>query len=486
MSQKWLWAWLGILAAGLVLGTSAGHADVVHLTDGTTKEGKVIEESDDEIVLEMNIRGIKASLHILKKEIESIERETSWRETLDDREKKLEAEDAEGWYKLGMQYKEHGLPDDAKRCFEKVLKANPQHEEAAKELGFVSTGGEFADVEGTIRKGEDLVEAKEYAKAEEKLKPLLDFPVTKVNSVQRKDILGLLITCYERTAQWAKAQDAYEQFLRCATVDKSEVAIIRVKQRVLRENPDGMIDLAEYDAKSKKAQSVLPKLEDFAKIPGAALKAGGDLLTGKGGKSGKGRKGQEEPKYAKGGKQPLSDPKVMDTVIRAEAEGILLEAQHKVEKADAQAVSDKMWQYTPFPIILNLASRPKQVALRSSPAEKLYEEAADVAEDADYLVPGISAALRLKIAQKRAALWDEFIKKTREDMESHPYYMAPPPASATPAQAQQILQQQNQRLSTMNVTMDEAEKYLEIVKRLDALQARKLEVLQPFSDQALA
>jgi hypothetical protein len=86
----------------------------------------------------------------------------------------------------------------------------------------------------------------------------------------------------------------------------------------------------------------------------------------------------------------------------------------------------------------------------------------------------------------RAALLDEFIAKARKEVEAHSYYMPPPPPNTPPAQAQALSQQQNQRLQSLNVTQDAADRYLELVQRLDALQARKLDLLEPFSDQILA
>jgi len=495
---------LAILASFLILWAASGRADTVYMKDGTEKEGTIVEETDQEVVLEMTIRGIKASLHIQKEEIDRIERSKSKKEALADEANKLEASDADGWYKLGLKYKAMGEADEAKRCFEKALRANPDHEGAARETGGVRVDGRFADVNVTLKKGAELAEAKEYGKVIEALEPLLDTASSGINSLQRKDALGVLIKCYECKGDWPKAQEAYENLLKCPSVDKSEVALIRVKQRILKENPDGMVDLGAMERKKKDAGF---KLEDIpgqiVKLPVdlalAPMKAGSELMKSKEdkekekkkekeGKSAQGKKpkGKDAPQYAAGEKQPLSDPKVMELVIRANAEDILLEAQRKVEKADAQAQSDKLWEVTPFPAIARMAggNRPR-TTLRQSEADKLYEAAADVADDADYLIPGISAPLRLKIALKRAALLDEYIDKARKEVEANSYYFPPPPPNAPPAQAQVLLQQQNQRLQTLNVTQDAADKYVDLVQRLDALQARKLELLEPFSDQIL-
>ncbi len=488
--------WVGVVVSLLSLPAVPGRADNIYLKDGTTKEGTIVEETDEKIILEMTIRGIKASLHIPMEEIERIERTRSKKEALADQEKSIQADDAQGWLKLGMKYKALDLGEDARRCFEKALRADPQNEAASRELSGIKVAGRSADVDMTIRKGADLVEAKEYAKAVEILEPLLSQSTTAVNSLQRKDVLTSLIRCYECKGEWAKAQDAWDKLLKCPTVNKGEVAVVRVKQRILRENPDGMIDLTAVDANRKKAQAGL-KLED---IPGQLVKApieiasvpvkvGAELLKGKPQpKSAKDHKPKEEKKPdTSTGKQPLSDPKIMELVLRAEAETILVDAQKTMEKADAQAQSDKIWEFTLFPQIANWASgsRPKQPVIRSSPADKLYEQAADAASDGDLLIAGISAPLRLKIAQKRAALLDEFIEKTRKEVEGHSYYMPSPPPNTPPAQVQAMLQQQNIRIQTLNITMDQANKYLDLLQRLDALQARKIEFLEPFSDMIL-
>ena len=141
MSLNLRLAVVGTVAFFMTVWAAPGRGDTVYLKDGVQKEGKILEETDDEVVLEMTIIGMKASLHIKKDEIDHIERTKSRKESLADEEGKLEANDADGWHKLGLKYKAVGEVEEAKRCFGKALRANPQHEGAAKEMGGVSIEG---------------------------------------------------------------------------------------------------------------------------------------------------------------------------------------------------------------------------------------------------------------------------------------------------------------------------------------------------------
>jgi hypothetical protein len=54
---------------------SVGWADTVYLKDGTVKQGKVVSEDDKEVVLEQQIEGVKATIHIPKADTGRVERD---------------------------------------------------------------------------------------------------------------------------------------------------------------------------------------------------------------------------------------------------------------------------------------------------------------------------------------------------------------------------------------------------------------------------
>ncbi len=386
-----------LLAAVMV---SSAWADVVYYTDGRVKEGTVLSETEDEVVFEMVIMGMKASIRIPRHEIDRVEITAPQEQSAPAQEKK---------------------------------------EESASSAFLRS-----------MRDARELLDAKKYRESAARLEALLDGSGPTLNSLQKKDVFNDLIRCYECLGAWDKASETYERLLKSPVVGDAEVAVTRVKQRILRENPDGMMDLSVYEPKE-----------------GQAKPASGEPTSEK---------------------RPLSDPQVMALMFRGEAEIVLREAEKKMAKADAQATFEKLWSISPLTIIGDLAKAltgPKSLTIKGGDAIRRYEESASDAVDADYLVPGISTPLRLKIALKRAGLVDDEIKKARRDVESHSYYRPPPPPNATEAQKRELDRQQSLRLQGMNVTADAANKFRELVNRVQALEDWKLEILQPFSDHIL-
>ncbi len=84
-----------ILCAILFAAPLAG--DIVHLTDGSRREGRIISETDDEVVLEMTIGGIKAQVRIRRDKVARIERKKTrvelLKEEFDRRKKSLKPGD---------------------------------------------------------------------------------------------------------------------------------------------------------------------------------------------------------------------------------------------------------------------------------------------------------------------------------------------------------------------------------------------------------
>lgn len=62
-----------ILFVGVTAGV--GWADTVYLKDGTVKQGKIVSEDDNKVVLEQDIKGVKATIHIPRADIGRIERD---------------------------------------------------------------------------------------------------------------------------------------------------------------------------------------------------------------------------------------------------------------------------------------------------------------------------------------------------------------------------------------------------------------------------
>ena len=66
--------YLALLMLVMALPASIGRADTIYMKDGVVRQGRIISENDKEVVLDQNIKGIRAQVHIPKTDIERIER----------------------------------------------------------------------------------------------------------------------------------------------------------------------------------------------------------------------------------------------------------------------------------------------------------------------------------------------------------------------------------------------------------------------------
>jgi hypothetical protein len=263
-----------------------------------------------------------------------------------------------------------------------------------------------------------------------------------------------------------------------------EVAVIRVKQKLLQEHPDGKIEAHAIGVAvpagapqplpdGRQAGKAEPGKPDLVKALGEGVKAVADLVTLK-----------SPPKVS------LSDPKVMEAAIKKEAERILKESDEMVKKADVSAASEKFLRVAnPLDHLQRLISTlPNLMRLGTMPAEKLtlgasdemYVKAAERALDADLLVRGISGPLRLAVIKKRVAAIDEFIVKAKEQVEKNPLYVPPPAPNAPPDPNAKA------RLLQLSVTADKVENFQQAIEALEKLYVLKAAILKPMSDSFLA
>jgi lipoprotein NlpI len=124
------------LLVGIVFSCIVATADVIYLNTGGVVKGKIVEESDDEIVIK--VRG--ATLTIPYDEVEYIDRGETAEEILAKQLKKIKPEDVKGRFELGAWLQNIGEEQLARKQFEKVLKLDPEHEDARKALGHVKPG----------------------------------------------------------------------------------------------------------------------------------------------------------------------------------------------------------------------------------------------------------------------------------------------------------------------------------------------------------
>jgi len=403
MKKALILIWFG--AAFLVL-TCCATADVVYLKDNTQVEGRIVEENEDEVAIEVQQGDLKAIRRIKRSEISKIEKRKTPQEEYVEALSSLPMDDAKGFYELGKWCKEKGMLEEAKLAFMKALEIDPGFDEAGKELGWVCVSGVWQSIDYFLEKADTLIQSKKYEPAAKLLKRLWD-AVSKTdtsqsaNSMVRRQILMRLARCFECLGKWDDAVKTYDLIVRTSP-PKAELYKARVRQKIIREHPDGKFN-CPYDP------SLFPKAE---------LQKRRNLL----------------------GVQSLTRPEVMEFAVRCEANKILEAAARKVAKADDE-----------------MRFKPEE-------ADRLYQEAAAEARQADYLVPEISRPLLVKIAFARGKLLDILAAKAMKEVQADPGYKWT--RNGYPG------------------TLEQAEQFLEKATKVCELYEKKVKLLQPFPQEA--
>jgi len=124
---------MGMVVGMLVVlwGTWNGHADEVRLKNGRRLKG-LTSEDGDYIVIQMG--SIKT--RVRKDRVLSIRKEKTPRERYAEKVAKIGADDANGYYELGVWCEGHRLTQEAVKCFEQAIQINPDHAEAREKLGY--------------------------------------------------------------------------------------------------------------------------------------------------------------------------------------------------------------------------------------------------------------------------------------------------------------------------------------------------------------
>jgi hypothetical protein len=152
---------LGTILAGLL--AAPALADVVTLTDGSKREGKVVRENDQEVVLQVTQGRLSAEITFKREEVKSIERgATAAEQVLAEAERRkaaLQDKDAAGWLGYAQWLdRQNGFSRDAREAWEKVLKLDPENILARARLGHQKVGGKWlTEEEAMIAQGLVLV-----------------------------------------------------------------------------------------------------------------------------------------------------------------------------------------------------------------------------------------------------------------------------------------------------------------------------------------
>lgn len=112
------------LALALLFALSPlAQADLVHLSSGGVIKGDIIAETEEEVTIKTPA-GVQ---RLIREDIVKIERGASPESVYKERLQKLAPNDADGFYRLGVEAKKMRLEKQARECFERTLKIEPNH-----------------------------------------------------------------------------------------------------------------------------------------------------------------------------------------------------------------------------------------------------------------------------------------------------------------------------------------------------------------------
>ena len=132
-----------VLAAVCVLATGVLFADTVHLKGGGKVRGKVIK--NDWVVRVRTPDGKVVEFDPTV--VERIVFDKDPAEEYEERLAKLAADDAEGYYRLGLWCRRENMKKRAERCFRKAVELEPDHTGARLALGYVRHGSDWVPLE---------------------------------------------------------------------------------------------------------------------------------------------------------------------------------------------------------------------------------------------------------------------------------------------------------------------------------------------------
>ena len=136
----------------LLIPLAAARADTVILLDGSSIEGEIIKEDDNEIT----VKGRFGKTVIARKDIREIQKKDSARgdflKKQDELKKGESANDAQSWMTLGYWAKKEGLREEADKAFGEALKLEPNNDKAHEAMGHIRYLGQWVTPEEKRRR----------------------------------------------------------------------------------------------------------------------------------------------------------------------------------------------------------------------------------------------------------------------------------------------------------------------------------------------
>jgi tetratricopeptide (TPR) repeat protein len=341
----------------VLLSVSVAHADVIYLKDGSRKEGKVVGNENGVVVLEVEIGKLKANLRYPEDEIERIEKMSPPAQAFEEKLAAIQADDLDAYYKLGLWAEERNLADQAKRAFEKAMRAGEGSRAAAARLGYVKLDSEWLPQADALRRLQETYDQGQFDAVYTRLSPLKDIPKEAVQHGLREDVFMLYAKSCERMGKWDEASKAWRLFAAANPRSKTNAAVAAVRIAILQEHPDG-----QYPCDKK----------DFPEI---VLKNDPSVV----------------PLLEQGGVKSLSDEAVMNLALKAKA-GVLLE--------EARKYADQVVDYSDASI-------------------KAWRLALQKAATASRMLAGTAKDMRLEIIKRGFAFHDKQLQGAAQELEQN-------------------------------------------------------------------
>ncbi|MEK7467539.1 MAG: hypothetical protein AAB074_09020 [Planctomycetota bacterium] len=323
------------LALSLFL-AAACCADTVWLKDGRKYEGTVTEQGD-----EYAIKGKFGTIKVKKSDVERVDMPPTGEYAT--RSRALADQDVDGHFALGQWCKDKGMKAEARAEFEKVLKTDPHHEGAHKELGHSRVGDRWGTPLELMDSVEALLRLNKAEKARDMMAPLMANALEGLEKPQQARAWKIMISIELRDGKADAAADAADRAAESAVATERVAA--KTRAEIIRSSRDG-----RYDVKQDDLVATMPGQRD----PGL-----GPLETGR---------------------QPLWDDRVMLIALRNVA-------QRDIDKGKKLAAD-----------AFNCVGMDKEKAFR------LYASAEDFFDHANEIVPDFGRQYQVEALRKQVPI----------------------------------------------------------------------------------
>ena len=133
-----------ILPLVLAILPALAAADTIHLADGTKREGRIVETTATEVVVDVGVGNVSLHVRIPRADVVRIEHKATANDRLmaDFARRLTAARSADDWHALGAWCAEQRvLKEQARAAYERAIAADPDHAGARAALGHVQLNG---------------------------------------------------------------------------------------------------------------------------------------------------------------------------------------------------------------------------------------------------------------------------------------------------------------------------------------------------------